>query len=272
MRLDFNSSEAYRCRSLEELDSLADMLNELKDGMSGKVAWYLERYRESFDIPRLCRALAAPDNASMGAMRENGMWGEVEKSVVESREKAREILRSVRHMMPQFPGGKDPRGPAYEVYRDVSELGIYMKMHLVVGKLKSRLEEDRRNFDFYLSQFQQAGKSPGRPEEPIQGNPFEEVMEVMKRGALIVRFKYVSDAGSSPEEKVVSYHLLKEGRPPLLAVHVQGDPEFSGTKLWGQDDGRISMRSGYLGRTIRWGRKECALESMGLRYRDSYFY
>ena len=40
------------------------------------------------------------------------------------------------------------------------------------------------------------------------GNPFDDVVDVMIYGAIIIRFKYVSRDQSSPQEKLVSYHLM----------------------------------------------------------------
>jgi hypothetical protein len=56
----------------------------------------------------------------------------------------------------------------------------------------------------------------------------------MSHGAIIIRFKYVSRNGSTPEEKVVSYHLMGVKRKKVLGVHIEGDNKFSMYKQLGQ--------------------------------------
>ena len=50
---------------------------------------------------------------------------------------------------------------------------------------------------------------PRISDEYPYGNPFDHIIDIMKHGAIIVRFKYVSNNRSlPPEEKAVSYHIM----------------------------------------------------------------
>jgi hypothetical protein len=75
--------------------------------------------------------------------------------------------------------------------------------------------------------------------EYLSGNPFDDVVDVMIYGAIIIRFKYVSRDQSSPQEKLVSYHLMDFKDKKVLGVHIQGDNKFSMYKQWGQGDERL---------------------------------
>jgi hypothetical protein len=56
----FNPNTSYRFRTLHELNALSSTLNESKFELSWSLQYYLQRYRQLLDIPRLCRALAIP--------------------------------------------------------------------------------------------------------------------------------------------------------------------------------------------------------------------
>jgi hypothetical protein len=56
--LDPNTS--YDFRTLDELNVLCGTLNESKSKLSTSLQYYLQKYRQILDIPRLCRALAIP--------------------------------------------------------------------------------------------------------------------------------------------------------------------------------------------------------------------
>ncbi|MGB7953335.1 MAG: hypothetical protein WCF23_05090 [Candidatus Nitrosopolaris sp.] len=89
------------------------------------------------------------------------------------------------------------------------------------------------------------------------GNPFDDVVDVMIYGAIIIRFKYVSRDQSSPQEKLVSYHLMDFKDKKVLGVHIQGDDKFSMYKQWGQGDERlVPIYPDYNNTAIRWGREE----------------
>ena len=80
-----------------------------------------------------------------------------------------------------------------------------------------------------------------------KGNPFADIMELMNLGAIIIRFKYVKIADEEPEEKLITYHLVKGGK---LMIHVEGDKYFIGWKYWGEGDEKIRTEFDI---KIRWG-------------------
>jgi hypothetical protein len=56
----FSPKISYQARTLDELNSLCDKINDSKFKLSNSLQYYLQKYRELLDIPRLCRALALP--------------------------------------------------------------------------------------------------------------------------------------------------------------------------------------------------------------------
>src|SRR5919199_5460895 len=56
----FDPKVSYRSRTLDELNSLCNMLNDSKSKLSNSLQYYLQKYKQLLDIPRLCRALAIP--------------------------------------------------------------------------------------------------------------------------------------------------------------------------------------------------------------------
>src|ERR687885_2582963 len=56
----FDPKSSYRFRSLDELNALSGTINESKSKLSTSLQYYLQKYRQTLDIPRLCRALAIP--------------------------------------------------------------------------------------------------------------------------------------------------------------------------------------------------------------------
>jgi hypothetical protein len=56
----FDPNTGYRFRTLNELNALSSTLNESKSKLSTSLQFYLQKYRQILDIPRLCRALAIP--------------------------------------------------------------------------------------------------------------------------------------------------------------------------------------------------------------------
>jgi hypothetical protein len=96
------------------------------------------------------------------------------------------------------------------------------------------------------------------------GNPFDNIIDIMNYGAIIVRFKYVSNSKSlSPEEKVVSYHIMNFKAKDVLGVHVQDDQRFSMYKRWGYGDERLEpIYPEYENMIIRWGKEEVVAEAV----------
>src|ERR671928_2076749 len=62
----FDSNTSYRFRTLDELNVLSSIINESKSKLSTSLQYYLQKYRQILDIPRLCRALAI-----LGELAEN---------------------------------------------------------------------------------------------------------------------------------------------------------------------------------------------------------
>ena len=56
----FDPNTSYRFRTLNELNVLSSTINESKSKLSTSLQYYLQKYRQILDIPRLCRALAIP--------------------------------------------------------------------------------------------------------------------------------------------------------------------------------------------------------------------
>ena len=56
----FDPNTSYRFRTLNELNVLSGRLNESKSKFNTSLQFYLKKYRQILDIPRLCRALAIP--------------------------------------------------------------------------------------------------------------------------------------------------------------------------------------------------------------------
>jgi hypothetical protein len=56
----FDPNTIFRFRTLNELNVLSTTLNESKSRLSTSLQYYLRKYGQILDIPRLCRALAIP--------------------------------------------------------------------------------------------------------------------------------------------------------------------------------------------------------------------
>ncbi len=56
----FDRNAAYHFRKLDELNDLTDAINASKFRVSSGLQYYLQKYRQVLDIPRLCRAVALP--------------------------------------------------------------------------------------------------------------------------------------------------------------------------------------------------------------------
>ena len=64
----------------------------------------------------------------------------------------------------------------------------------------------------------------------------DDIVDIMNNGSVIIRFKYVSRNQSTPQENLVSYHLMEFKGKRVLGVHIQGDSKFSMCKQWGEGD------------------------------------
>ena len=56
----FDPKISYRSRTLDELNSFCNVINDCKYKLNNCLQYYLQKYKQLLDIPRLCRALAIP--------------------------------------------------------------------------------------------------------------------------------------------------------------------------------------------------------------------
>src|SRR5919108_1873859 len=232
----FDPNTSYRFRTLDELNVLSSIINESKSKLSTSLQYYVQKYRQILDIPRLCRALAVP-----GELAENFIKaGKPEQQSYA----AHDELDKVQHISPiinqivqtvqryvylnndqdndknntnnNLIASNLSYNQKEAIYTDINELAVYSKMYYDIEGVKS---------------------DPLIADEYPHGNPFDHIIDIMSQGAIIIRFKYVSRNKSlPPEEKVVSYHLMNFRGKQVLGVHVQGDKTFSMHKQWGHGD------------------------------------
>ncbi len=263
----FDPNISFRFRTLNELNMLSSTLNESKSKLSTSLQYYLRKYRQILDIPRLCRALAVP-----GELAENF----IKARKLEQQHAARNELNKVQYLpivnqivqtLQRYPylennnGGNNysknnlivsnPSNNQKEaVYTDINELAVYSKMYYDIETVKS---------------------DPLITDEYPHGNPFEHIIDIMSQGAIIIRFKYVSRKKSllPPEEKVVSYHLMDYENKKVLGVHIEGEKKFSMYKQWGEGDERLlPIYPEYANTIIRWGKEEAEEAIINKNKRD----
>jgi hypothetical protein len=240
---------------------LCSEINDCKLKLRNSLQYYLQKYQELLDIPRLCRALAVP--------------GELAEQFVEASDKPKEYLEGLEKVSQikdqicsvlndhlQYIGGA-PKSTKTQltkrqreaIYNDMNELFVYLKMYYNVEWVRP---------DSLLS------------DEYPSGNPFDHIVDIMKLGAIITRFKYVSRDGSlPPQERLVSYHILdysKHSRGErVLAVHIEYK-KFSLYKKWGDGDEKLGPVYPECQGTIiiRWGKEETedAVLHRGIRYAE----
>jgi hypothetical protein len=236
----FDPNTSYRLRTLNELNALSSTLNESKSELSTSLQYYLQKYRQVLDIPRLCRALAIP-----GELAENFIKaGEVEQQYAARNELDKVQYLPIVHTLQRYlylnnlivsnPSNNQKEA----IYTDINELAVYSKMYYDIETVKS---------------------DPLIADEYPHGNPFDHIIDIMSQGAIIIRFKYVSRNNSilPPEEKVVSYHLMNFENKKVLGVHIEGEKKFCMYKQWGEGDERLlPIYPEYAGTIIRWGKEE----------------
>jgi hypothetical protein len=251
----FDPNTSFRFRTLNELDMLSSTLNESKSKLSTSLQYYLQKYREILDIPRLCRALAIP-----GELAENF----IKASKLEQQHAARDELNKVQYLpivnqiaqilqrylylKNNVENGNNSRNDLIvsdlsniqkdAIYTDINELAVYSKMYYDIETVKS---------------------DPLIADEYPHGNPFDHIIDIMRKGAIIIRFKYVSRNKSDlpPQEKVVSYHPMDFENKKVLGVHIEGEKRFSMYKQWGEGDEKLlPIYPEYANTIIRWGKEE----------------
>jgi hypothetical protein len=248
--LDPNTS--YDFRTLDELNVLCGTLNESKSKLSTSLQYYLQKYRQILDIPRLCRALAIPgelaENFINAGKSEQQYAAEDESDKVQYLPVINQIVQTLqRYLYLKNNDGNENNSSLIAsnlsnnqkeaIYTDINELAVYSKMYYDIETVKL---------------------DPLIADEYPHGNPFDHIIDIMGQGAIIIRFKYVSRNGSlPPEEKMVSYHLMDFEGKKVLGVHIEGEKKFNMYKQWGEGDERLlPIYPEYANTIIRWGKEE----------------
>ena len=252
----FDPNTSYRFRTLDELNVISSTISESKFKLSTSLQYYLQKYRQILDIPRLCRALAVPgelaENFINAGKPEQQYTPQDELDKIQYPPIVNQIVQTLqRYLYFRNNNGNDinydnnnnlivsnlSANQKEAIYTDINELAVYSKMYYDIETVKS---------------------DPLIADEYPLGNPFDHIIDVMSQGAIIIRFKYVSRNGSlTPEEKVVSYHLMDFENRKVLGVHIEGEKKFSMYKRWGQGDEKLlPIYPEYINTIIRWGKEE----------------
>ena len=238
----FDPKVSYSARTLDELNSLCDVLNISKSKLSDTLQYYLQKYRELLDIPRLCRALAIP-----GELAEHFVEADKTKQYTDGLDVVKHFTNQIANILQrqiyfennnnQLIASNLNSNQKEAILTDINELAVYSKMYYDIETIRS---------DTLIS------------DEYPYGNPFDHIIDIMNHGATIVRFKYVSRNKSlPPEEKVVSYHIMNLNGKDVLGAHVQGDQKFSMYKQWGHGDERlVPIYQEHENTVIRWGKQD----------------
>jgi hypothetical protein len=264
----FNPNTSFRFRTLNELNVLSTTLNESKSKLSTSLLYYLRKYRQILDIPRLCRALAIP-----GELAENFIKaGRLEQQYTAKDELDKvqylPIINQVVQTLQGYLYLKNNNQGNYNIksnlivsnpsniqkeaiYTDINELAVYSKMYYDIETVKS---------------------DPLIADEYPYGNPFDHIIDIMSKGAIIIRFKYVSRNKSDlpPQEKVVSYHRMDFENKKVLGVHIEGEKKFSMYKQWGEGDEKLlPIYPEYVNTIVRWGKEEAEEAIINKNKRDN---
>lgn len=235
----FDPNTAFHFRKLDDLNYLTSRINISKFRLSSGLQYYLQKYRQMLDIPRLCRALAVP-----GKIARNFIEDKKTKQYTERLNDLEYLTDKTIHSLENYVKNENDKlitanlnnNQKEAIYTDINELAVYLNMYYDIETVRS---------------------DPLISNEYPSGNPFDDVVDVMIYGAIIIRFKYVSRDQYSPQEKLVSYHLMDFKDKKVLGVHIQGDNKFSMYKQWGQGDERlVPIYTDYDNTVIRWGREE----------------
>jgi hypothetical protein len=264
----FDPNTSYRFRTLNELNVLSSTMNESKSKLSTSLQYYLKKYRQILDIPRLCRALAIPgelaENFIKASRLEQQYAAEDELDKVQNLPIINQIVQTLQrylYLKNNAENGNNSRNDLIvsnlsnnqkeAIYTDINELAVYSKMYYDIETVRS---------------------DPLIADEYPHGNPFDHIIDIMSKGAIIVRFKYVSRNKSllPPEEKVVSYHLMNFENKKVLGVHIEGEKKFSMYKQWGEGDERLlPIYPEYANTIIRWGKEEAEEAIINKNKRDN---
>ena len=266
----FDPNNSYRFRTLSELNVLSSTINEPKSKLSTSLQYYLQKYRQILDIPRLCRALAIPgelaENFIKAGRLEQQYAARDESDKVQYLPIINQIVQTLQrylYLKNNVENGNNNSSSKNNlivsdlsniqkdaIYTDINELAVYSKMYYDIETVKS---------------------DPLIADEYPHGNPFDHFIDIMSQGAIIIRFKYVSAKSLlPPEEKVVSYHLMDFENKKVLGVHIEGEKKFSMYKQWGEGDERLlPIYPEYANTIIRWGKEEAEEAIINKNKRDN---
>jgi hypothetical protein len=266
----FDPNNSYRFRTLSELNVLSSTINEPKSKLSTSLQYYLQKYRQILDIPRLCRALAIPgelaENFIKAGRLEQQYAARDELDKVQYLPIINQIVQTLQrylYLKNNVENGNDNNSSKNNlivsnlsnnqkeaIYTDINELAIYSKMYYDIETVKN---------------------DPLIVDEYPYGNPFDHIIDIMSQGAIIIRFKYVSAKSLlPPKEKVVSYHLMDFENKKVLGVHIEGERKFSMYKQWGEGDERLlPIYPEYTNTIIRWGKEEVEEAIINKNKRDN---
>jgi hypothetical protein len=265
----FDPNNSYRFRTLSELNVLSSTINEPKSKLSTSLQYYLQKYRQILDIPRLCRALAIPgelaENFIKAGRLEQQYAARDELDKVQYPSIINQIVQTLQrylYLKDNVENGNNnnsknnlivsnlSNNQKEAIYTDINELAVYSKMYYDIETVKS---------------------DPLIVDEYPHGNPFDHIIDIMSQGAIIIRFKYVSAKSLlPPEEKVVSYHLMDFENKKVLGVHIEGEKKFSMYKQWGEGDERLlPIYPEYTNTIIRWGKEEVEEAIINKNKRDN---
>ena len=266
----FDPNNSYRFRTLSELNVLSSTINEPKSKLSTSLQYYLQKYRQILDIPRLCRALAIPgelaENFIKAGRLEQQYAARDELDKVQYLPIINQIVQTLQrylYLKNNVENGNNNNSSKNNlivsnlsnnqkeaIYTDINELAVYSKMYYDIETVKS---------------------DPLIVDEYPHGNPFDHIIDIMSEGAIIIRFKYVSAKSLlPPEEKVVSYHLMDFENKKVLGVHIEGEKKFSMYKQWGEGDERLlPIYPEYSNTIIRWGKEEVEEAIINKNKRDN---
>jgi hypothetical protein len=161
----FDPNSAYHFRKLDELNDLTDAIDASKFKVSSGLQYYLQKYRQLLDIPRLCRALAVPGRIAEAFMEDKKI-----KQPTESLNDLGYLANKIAHTLEEYVKIENGNlitavdlnnNQREAIYADINELGVYLKMYYDIETVK---------------------RNPSISNEYPSGNPFDDVVEIMNNG------------------------------------------------------------------------------------------
>src|SRR5918998_5818874 len=168
----FDPNNSYRFRTLSELNVLSSTINEPKSKLSTSLQYYLQKYRQILDIPRLCRALAIPgelaENFIKASRLEQQYAAEDESDKVQYLPIIDRIVQTLQKYLylnnnieldsnSNLIVSNLSNIQKDAIYTDINELAVYSKMYYDIETAKS---------------------DPLMAEEYPYGNPFDHIIDI----------------------------------------------------------------------------------------------